>query len=118
MHRFHTLNEMLLIELIHCFFAESSGIVRVSNPLDYESLIEKHYTLTIIARDRGTPPQSSTAQLIVNVTDINDNKPIFSKAEYHILLSEGLPPEVTFFKFIATDADSGSNRKARIPYYC
>ena len=52
-----------------------SGIVKVKYPMDYE--IRKSYQLTIEAKDGGSPPLSSECQLIIDVTDTNDQPPNF-----------------------------------------
>lgn len=46
--------------------------------LDYEQQIS--YSLTLIARDGGN--QTTTAEVLVNVIDANDNPPIFEFPEY------------------------------------
>ena len=40
------------------------------------------YRLVIQASDSGTPRQSSTVLLIITITDINDNAPVFSQTNY------------------------------------
>ena len=40
------------------------------------------YSVTIQARDRGIPPLSTTCFFFVEITDINDNSPIFDLNEY------------------------------------
>ena len=54
--------------------------------LDYEK--SREYMLTIEAEDKGIPPLSNTAVLKINVTDHNDNSPVFSQQEYHISVRE------------------------------
>ena len=39
-------------------------------------------SLQIIATETGPGRQSTSADVIVNVVDINDNPPVFSKQEY------------------------------------
>ena len=53
----------------------------VIDPLDFESARE--YFLSILATDGGTPPLSNTAIVKVNVTDANDNAPVFGMTVYH-----------------------------------
>ena len=48
--------------------------------LDFES--EKQYMITVMATDSGTPPLSNTAIVHINVTDANDNDPIFRMKTY------------------------------------
>ena len=35
--------------------------------------------LTLTARDHGTPPLSDSSELIIKVSDVNDNDPIFEQ---------------------------------------
>ncbi|XP_067670754.1 protocadherin Fat 4-like [Haliotis asinina] len=55
----------------------SSGIISTATSLDRE--VKSKYNLTVMAMDRGTPPRSSTAKVIINVTDVNDDVPKFNQ---------------------------------------
>ncbi|XP_028982383.1 cadherin-related tumor suppressor [Diachasma alloeum] len=91
---------------------QSFDIVRVNGRLDREEIPK--YNLTIVATDKGTPPRSATAYLVIHVNDVNDHDPVFQQSEYSAVLSE-LSPIGSFVASIsATDADSGLN--ARIYY--
>ncbi|KAK9298595.1 hypothetical protein QLX08_008094 [Tetragonisca angustula] len=90
----------------------SFDIVRVNGRLDREEIPK--YNLTVVATDKGTPPRSATAYLVIHVNDVNDHEPVFQQSEYSAVLSE-LSPTGSFVASIsATDADSGLN--ARIYY--
>ncbi|XP_051166129.1 cadherin-related tumor suppressor isoform X1 [Leptopilina boulardi] len=92
--------------------AQNFHIVRVNGRLDREEIPK--YNLTIVATDKGTPPRSATAYLVIHVNDVNDHEPVFQQSEYSAVLSE-LSPIGSFVASIsATDADSGLN--ARIYY--
>ncbi|XP_064092540.1 cadherin-related tumor suppressor-like [Macrobrachium nipponense] len=96
-------------ELNH-FRLESSGeldIVRVDGVLDREKI--RKYNVTIVATDKGTPPRSSTAFLIIHVNDINDHKPVFEKSEYSAVLSELVPIGTYVAGITANDEDTGIN---------
>nr|CAD7397956.1 unnamed protein product [Timema cristinae] len=54
-----------------------SGLITTSELLDRE--IKQSYSLLIIAQDQGDPPQQATRLLQVNVTDIDDNIPLFKR---------------------------------------
>nr|XP_031839456.1 cadherin-related tumor suppressor-like [Nomia melanderi] len=91
---------------------QSFDIVRVNGRLDREEIPK--YNLTVVATDKGTPPRSATAYLVIHVNDVNDHEPVFQQSEYSAVLSE-LSPTGSFVASIsATDADSGLN--ARIYY--
>uniref|UniRef100_UPI003AAF14EC protocadherin alpha-2-like n=1 Tax=Centroberyx gerrardi TaxID=166262 RepID=UPI003AAF14EC len=67
--------------------------------------------LILTAVDGGKPPRSGTLQLTVNVVDVNDNTPTFSKALYKVSVSENAVPGTVIIKLNATDLDEGMNSK-------
>lgn len=54
--------------------------------LDYE--IGHEFYLTVEATDGGTPPLSDMATVNINLTDVNDNSPVFSQGVYSAVVSE------------------------------
>ncbi|NWI35377.1 PCDGE protein, partial [Picathartes gymnocephalus] len=70
--------------------------------------------LMLTAVDGGDPARSGTVQVRVNVTDANDNPPVFSKSVYEARVPENLPVESLVLRVRATDADAGSN--GRVSY--
>ncbi|KAM7412809.1 hypothetical protein PAMA_020270 [Pampus argenteus] len=82
-----------------------SGALTVESPLDYEN--KKEFTLLIEARDSGSPPYSSFAEIHVNISDVNDNLPQFTQIEYRCEVFENSPPSWVC-DVLAIDADSGS----------
>ena len=44
--------------------------------------MSREYFITIQATDRGMPPLSNTAVVKINVTDYNDNSPMFAQEQY------------------------------------
>ncbi|XP_058506404.1 protocadherin alpha-2-like [Solea solea] len=67
--------------------------------------------LVLTAVDGGKPPRSGTLQLIVNVIDVNDNTPTFSKSLYKVRVKEDATPGSRVIKLNATDLDEGMNSK-------
>lgn len=55
-------------------------------PLDYE--VSHEYYITIEATDGGSPPLSDMATVNINLTDVNDNRPVFSQDVYTAVVSE------------------------------
>lgn len=53
--------------------------------LDYEQ--QMSYSLTLEAKDGGN--RTTTANILVNVIDVNDNTPIFEHSEYRRNIREG-----------------------------
>ncbi|XDV37361.1 hypothetical protein PO909_006968 [Leuciscus waleckii] len=75
--------------------------------LDYERI--KDYRIEIVAVDSGNPALSSTNSLRVQVTDMNDNSPVFSPSLYQVEFAEENQPGDKVLDVLATDADSGTN---------
>jgi len=92
-------------------FSGSSGIVRPSSRLDYESMADKFYILNISATDNGHPQFTSYTVLNITVTDFNDNQPKFSQNSYNLGVSEDATVDTYFDQIIATDEDAGENAK-------
>ncbi|XP_027761215.1 protocadherin gamma-B5-like [Empidonax traillii] len=70
---------------------------------------QSSFELVLTAVDGGDPARSGTVQIRVNVTDANDNPPVFSKSVYEARVAENLPAGSLVLKVRATDADAGSN---------
>lgn len=85
----------------------SFDIVRVNGILDREEI--SAYNLTIIATDKGSPPRTATAHLIIHVNDVNDAYPVFEKSEYSAVLGELVPIGTYVVSIRATDEDTGVN---------
>lgn len=85
----------------------SFDIVRVNGVLDREEIGK--YNLTVVATDKGSPPRTATAYLIIHVNDVNDHEPVFEKSEYSAVLSELAPPGSYVASITATDEDTGVN---------
>lgn len=84
-----------------------SGMVSVAAALDRETKAE--YSLLVVAEDQGRPPKSATASLLVQVSDVNDNVPKFSKAEYQVQVMETASTGTDLLTLSAIDPDEGAN---------
>ncbi|XP_014481173.1 PREDICTED: cadherin-related tumor suppressor [Dinoponera quadriceps] len=98
-------------ELGHFRLEHTKGlyIVRVHGRLDREEIPK--YNLTMVATDKGVPPRSSTAFLVIHVNDVNDHEPVFQQSEYSAVLSELSPIGSFVASILATDSDTGVNAK-------
>uniref|UniRef100_A0A8C2BHM0 FAT atypical cadherin 3a n=1 Tax=Cyprinus carpio TaxID=7962 RepID=A0A8C2BHM0_CYPCA len=85
----------------------NTGAISVSRPLDFESC--KDYFLTVEAIDGGTPPLSAVTMVNINLTDVNDNAPVFSRDAYSVSISEDANIGDTVVKVTAEDVDSQAN---------
>ncbi|KDR24197.1 Cadherin-related tumor suppressor, partial [Zootermopsis nevadensis] len=88
-------------------YTPSFDIVRVHGVLDREEV--NKYNLTVVATDKGQPPRTATAFLVIHVNDVNDHEPVFEKTEYSAVLSELAPPGTYVAGITATDEDTGVN---------
>ncbi|XP_061209962.1 protocadherin beta-15-like [Neopsephotus bourkii] len=69
------------------------------------------YILTVTAADAGSPPLTSTQTFTVDISDVNDNAPVFNQTSYTMYVRENNVPTVLVGTVSAVDADMGSNAK-------
>ena len=96
------------------FAIDSDGTVTIAQALDRE-VTPSGVTLTIQASDKpatGTA-KSSTMQLIVQITDYNDNTPVFTTQISPQEVSESASVGDVIVQVEATDADLGTNAEIR-----
>ncbi|XP_061537155.1 protocadherin Fat 3a isoform X5 [Phycodurus eques] len=84
-----------------------SGAIIVAQSLDYETC--RDYFLTVEAQDGGTPPLSAITTVKINVTDVNDNAPMFSRDLYTTVVSEDATIGESVVQLVAEDMDSQLN---------
>ncbi|XP_048058591.1 protocadherin alpha-5-like isoform X36 [Megalobrama amblycephala] len=82
-------------------------ILILHKPLDRE--MTKNIKLLLTALDGGKPPMSGSIEILINVLDINDNAPVFTKETYTVTLNENAPVGTTILQVNATDLDEGKN---------
>ncbi|XP_077997938.1 protocadherin Fat 4-like [Glandiceps talaboti] len=87
---------------------EDSGVIVLSNSVDRER--QPQYVLTIMAKDKGLPPQSSSTDVTINLLDINDNIPEFTEEYMTVYIDENYNNTPVLVKRChAVDDDDGSN---------
>jgi len=87
-----------------------TGVVSARAVLDRE--ITSRYRLRVRAVDCGSPtPLTGTALLIVNVIDVDDERPQFLSASYSFHVAENQPSGTEVGRLLAVDADSPWNGK-------
>ncbi|XP_076020971.1 protocadherin alpha-8-like [Genypterus blacodes] len=79
----------------------------IDGPLDRET--EAQYNVTIVAKDEGIPPLSSTNIITVRVSDVNDNAPRFSEPLINVYVKENSAVGAVIKKVTAADADIDQN---------
>ncbi|CAI9733463.1 protocadherin beta-15-like [Octopus vulgaris] len=71
--------------------------------------LKDKYMLQLLAKDSGSPPKQGILNIEISVTDINDNRPMFSQKTYNISISDTHHITTPVFVLSATDLDSGQN---------
>ena len=67
------------------------GLISLKRPLDYEA--RSSYNMLILAQDSGADTQlTSTTNVLIQVNDIQDQKPFFVNAPYSATVQENTPP--------------------------
>ncbi|XP_065591023.1 protocadherin beta-15-like [Cyrtonyx montezumae] len=69
------------------------------------------HIVVVTAADAGSPPLTSTHTFTVDISDINDNAPIFNQTSYTMFVHENNVPSMLIGAVNATDADTGPNAK-------
>ncbi|KAM8732210.1 protocadherin alpha-13-like isoform 3-T3 [Acanthopagrus schlegelii] len=107
----------------HCKLIGSAPFKLISNYKNYYSLVvdgpldreaRSSYDVTIAAADEGTPPLSSTGVITVQVSDVNDNAPVFPEPVINIYVKENSPVGARIYTITAVDPDINEN--ARVTY--
>lgn len=80
--------------------------VQINAHLNREEIAS--YNVAVIAIDQGSPPLTGTATMSIEVIDVNDELPVFSKPSYSISVVEDGQLERIITSCIATDVDSTS----------
>ncbi|XP_023593491.1 cadherin-23 [Trichechus manatus latirostris] len=91
-----------------------SGLVTTRRPLQsYE-----RFNLTVVAMDGGDPPLWGSTMLLVEVIDVNDNRPVFVRPPNGTILHirEEIPLHSNVYEVYATDRDEGLNGAVRYSF--
>ncbi|WAR27082.1 FAT1-like protein [Mya arenaria] len=89
-----------------------TGEVKLSKELDRETV--DTYTFVINGEDKAIPSLTGSTTLDVVISDVNDNKPIFSQKEYSASVNRYAQLETYVLSVSAQDTDA--NKNALIDY--
>nr|XP_005900300.2 PREDICTED: protocadherin beta-16 [Bos mutus] len=78
---------------------------------------EPEISLTLTALDGGSPPRYGTAQVRIEVVDINDNAPQFQQLLYKVHIPENSPVGSLVVTVSASDVDSGLYGKISYTFF-
>lgn len=88
------------------------GGIFVAKQLDYET--QKSYSLTMEAKDGGG--RVSAVNILIELDDVNDNKPVFEQAEYSRTVREDANSFDPQMFVRATDVDGSTQGNGKIVY--
>uniref|UniRef100_A0A4W5Q735 Si:dkey-1m11.6 n=1 Tax=Hucho hucho TaxID=62062 RepID=A0A4W5Q735_9TELE len=86
---------------------QRSGLIILVERLDYEK--QGVYRIQITAKDGGWISKTGTVIMTVNVSDVNDNPPVFTSSQYTASVLENSAVGTPVLQVRATDADSSAN---------
>ncbi|XP_051275352.1 protocadherin beta-16-like [Dicentrarchus labrax] len=86
--------------------------IMTDSDLDRERASE--YNITVTCSDEGVPSLSSSVTLTLQISDVNDNAPVFERSSYEAYIVENNTPGLSIFTVKARDADW--NQNARVSY--
>uniref|UniRef100_A0A8C5NAQ4 Cadherin domain-containing protein n=1 Tax=Gouania willdenowi TaxID=441366 RepID=A0A8C5NAQ4_GOUWI len=108
---------------VRCFISENIPFVLKTTSNNFYSLItdsqldrelSSEYNITVTCSDEGVPSLSSSVTLTLQISDVNDNAPVFERSSYEAYIVENNTPGLSIFTVKATDADW--NQNARVSY--
>ncbi|XP_068181905.1 protocadherin gamma-A11-like isoform X11 [Antennarius striatus] len=106
-----------------CFISDNFPFVLKSTSHNFYSLVtdsdldresSSEYNITVSCSDEGVPSLSSSVTLTLQISDVNDNAPVFERSSYEAYIVENNTPGLSVFTVKARDADW--NQNARVSY--
>lgn len=86
-----------------------TGEIKLKRDLDFEQT--QNFSISVLARDNGSPMRSTTGYISLLITDENDNSPQCTVSSYVLKQDEAIPPSLLPLMLIkdlgCSDADSG-----------
>ncbi|XP_019221686.1 protocadherin gamma-A11 isoform X45 [Oreochromis niloticus] len=92
----------------------SSNFYSIITDSDLDRERSSGYNITLTCTDEGVPSLSSSVTLTLQISDVNDNAPVFERSTYEAYIVENNTPGLSVFTVKATDADW--NQNARVSY--
>lgn len=84
---------------------EITGEIRTNKVFDREGEDGRFVSVTVKAVDRGTPPLEGVCSFKVEITDANDNPPLFDRQEYHERIRQDMSIGSHILRVSASDED-------------
>uniref|UniRef100_A0A667WZN2 Protocadherin beta-16-like n=1 Tax=Myripristis murdjan TaxID=586833 RepID=A0A667WZN2_9TELE len=92
----------------------SSNFYSLVTDSDLDREVASEYNITITCSDEGVPSLSSSVTLTLQISDVNDNAPVFERSSYEAYIVENNTPGLSICTVKARDADW--NQNARVSY--
>ncbi|KAM3612239.1 uncharacterized protein V6R79_005120 [Siganus canaliculatus] len=108
---------------ISCYIDEQMPFLMKTTSKKFFSLVTdseidreraSEYNVTVTCSDEGVPSLSSSVTLTLQISDVNDNAPVFERSSYEAYIIENNTPGLSIFTVKATDTDW--NQNARVSY--
>nr|XP_054595041.1 protocadherin beta-16 isoform X15 [Nothobranchius furzeri] len=108
---------------VRCYINDNIPFLLKSTSNNFYSLVTdseldreraSEYNITVSCSDEGVPSLSSSVTLTLQISDVNDNAPVFERSSYEAYIVENNTPGLSIFTVKATDADW--NQNARVSY--
>ncbi|XP_065815103.1 uncharacterized protein [Labrus bergylta] len=108
---------------VQCFINENLPFALKTSTNNFYSLVTDsdldrerapQYNITVTCSDEGVPSLSSSVTLTLQISDVNDNAPVFERSSYEAYIVENNTPSLSIFTVKARDADW--NQNARVSY--
>ncbi|XP_070958940.1 protocadherin beta-16-like [Oncorhynchus clarkii lewisi] len=108
---------------VHCGINENVPFTIKSTSNAFYSLVTdsdldreraSEYNISVTCSDEGVPSLSSSVTLTLQISDVNDNAPVFERSSYEAYIIENNTPGLSIFTVKARDADW--NQNARVSY--
>ncbi|XP_076148289.1 protocadherin gamma-A2-like isoform X8 [Alosa pseudoharengus] len=108
---------------VHCLTDDNIPFTLKSSTNNFFSLVtdgdldreqNPSYNIIVMCFDEGVPSLSSSVSLSLQISDVNDNAPMFERSSYEAFILENNSPGLSIFSVKAKDADW--NQNSRVSY--
>ncbi|XP_069812803.1 protocadherin gamma-B4-like [Dendropsophus ebraccatus] len=115
----HDLDSGMNSEVV-CHISDTLAFQLIPSPNSYYKLVtaasmdrerNPSYNVTIHCTDNGSPPLSTNKTFQLNISDVNDNAPVFEKMSYILYIGENNQPGTSIHNVRASDLDCDDNGK-------
>ncbi|XP_069812815.1 protocadherin gamma-B4-like [Dendropsophus ebraccatus] len=103
-----------------CHISDTLAFQLIPSPNSYYKLVtaagmdrerNPSHNVTIHCTDNGSPPLSTNKTFQLNISDVNDNAPVFEKMSYILYIGENNQPGTSIHNVRASDLDCDDNGK-------